>query len=255
MPSADVDIVAMLGGHIEPAAWSPEVIQMLLEFEPQYVAALERRSKIAFEVSEHVYKAQSIGYKGRELTPGSTEHQEMVRVYSKERLRYMKPKLDIAAKIVDLHHEFLQRVQPLLQREVMKRWLTKYQQAAYPGYYPDPMNAESWFDVALELPNLDDSQREAIEEQRRAFRTRHTLMTEQLCEVYDGFCMIRGLAELDRREDRSARFDELKELGKAREDLNHAQVTFLQTILEPHQREQLPPWPEEPPQPWIDRIG
>lgn len=225
----------------------------IMEFEPLWVAAVERRMENDRACGVRYFEVRALRYR---LEYGGLSEQEQSQL-GVEILRLNreigKDKIGPELMLVDLNGRSIPQILELLPEDIRPLFMQMWLETSYPMVYPDPADAEVLYAHAYELDDLTDDQRTAVESLHQRFSWHHDLLTERMAEAVF-FRRRAGLAGDPPEYGTSSQHEvTVLNIGEQREVLNQQQLSLLAMVLTPEQMAGFPEWDfkKNPrPRPW-----
>lgn len=254
LPGGNVDLMELIDSlPLEQDDYDRIEREFIMEFEPLWVAAVERRMQNDracgvryFEVRALRYRLEYGGLSELEQSQLGVEILRLNREIGKDRIG---PEL----MLVDLNSRSIPTILELLPEDLRPVFMQQWLETSYPMVYPDPADAEVLYAHAYELDDLTDDQRTAVESLHQRFSWHHDLLTERMAEAVF-FRRRAGLAGDPPEYGMSSQHEvTVLNIGEQREVLNQQQLSLLAMVLSPEQMAGFPEWDfkKNPrPRPW-----
>lgn len=257
LPEANVDVIRMIDGFNLAPDDRKTAENIIAEYEGRFIEALKRhhhamdeRYKVSYDWEN---RWQRLAREWNNFPPDE-------RVALQERVNELWAKKqhashDARLRLRDVNREIVARLTGALSDDVAAELLRSYRKESYPDIFPDPAHADRLYEITLQIDDLTNDQRAAIELLGKEFRRRHEALCKEMMEAEQvargGGRMILDSGEAMRTmyESRFERID----LGWKREALNEEQINVLRSHLLPDQLRDLPEWDftKDPPRrPW-----
>lgn len=186
-----------------------------------------------------------------------TAHEELIDQWTAARDRHhdRAGRMAVAPyyRLRDLLHDGVIGIRNRLGEADRPVFEAMFNRTAYPTICPDPGSAETLYEIALELPDLSESQRTVIVELRDRYRVEHNELSRRMA-VSELERTLAGVRNEPNPAKRNADYwSELFALGESREALNERQAVSIRAILTPEQSAGLPVWSfktNPPARPW-----
>lgn len=177
---AYIDLIALMTGANVPTDQRKAAVTALNDYDARIAGQVTQRLEAAREVQRRADSMQRSG-RSRPAPGGNSESYNTAMQFAAEKWRTARQALtEINRKIEAVNREALDQIAATLPADMAWELRLAYNQAAYPDIFRDDRSAEKSLQGALQLPDLDDSQRERINAVATQYRSDFYAICEQM---------------------------------------------------------------------------